>query len=227
MDLPVAVALELGAKRIFASAIEWPGWARSARDEEEALATLAGYGDRYRQVVARLRLAFEPPADASAFRVVERLPGNATTDFGAPGASLAADERSLDAADLDRQVRILRATWRAFDAAAEGARGVPLRKGPRGGGRDVATMTKHVLDAERGYVGALGVPVPRRPANSAAALAAWRDSVVASLGVAAGGGVPPVGPRGGKRWTARFFVRRAAWHVLDHAWEIEDRAARN
>ncbi|CAN5828742.1 hypothetical protein BH20CHL8_BH20CHL8_11020 [soil metagenome] len=25
-------------------------------------------------------------------------------------------------------------------------------------------------------------------------------------------------------WTPRYFVRRAAWHVLDHAWEIEDRA---
>ena len=22
----------------------------------------------------------------------------------------------------------------------------------------------------------------------------------------------------------RYFVRRAAWHVLDHAWELEDRA---
>src|SRR5258707_23953 len=147
MDLPVAVALELGAKRIFASAIEWPGWARSARDEAEALATLARYGERYGHVVARLHLAFEPPAGASAFRVVERAPGNATTDFGAPGASLAGDDLKLDTPDLDRQIRILRATWRAFDAAAEGARGVPLRKGPRGGGRDLATMTEHVLDA--------------------------------------------------------------------------------
>jgi hypothetical protein len=31
------------------------------------------------------------------------------------------------------------------------------------------------------------------------------------------------GPRGGIRWPARYYVRRAAWHVLDHAWEIEDR----
>ena len=35
----------------------------------------------------------------------------------------------------------------------------------------------------------------------------------------------PAGPRGGKRWSARYFVRRAAWHVLDHAWEIEDRSS--
>jgi hypothetical protein len=25
-------------------------------------------------------------------------------------------------------------------------------------------------------------------------------------------------------WTPRFFVRYAAWHILDHAWEIEDRS---
>jgi len=24
-------------------------------------------------------------------------------------------------------------------------------------------------------------------------------------------------------WPARYYVRRAAWHVLDHAWEIVDR----
>lgn len=36
-------------------------------------------------------------------------------------------------------------------------------------------------------------------------------------------GLPERGPRGGKLWTPRYFVRRLAWHVLDHAWEIEDR----
>jgi hypothetical protein len=25
-------------------------------------------------------------------------------------------------------------------------------------------------------------------------------------------------------WTVRYCVRRSAWHALDHAWEIEDRA---
>ncbi|MGA9161658.1 MAG: hypothetical protein WB297_12460 [Actinomycetota bacterium] len=35
--------------------------------------------------------------------------------------------------------------------------------------------------------------------------------------------VPTAGPRRGKRWVPGYFVRRVAWHVLDHAWEIEDR----
>ncbi len=30
--------------------------------------------------------------------------------------------------------------------------------------------------------------------------------------------------RKAKVWTPRYFIRRTAWHALDHAWEIEDRA---
>src|SRR5438132_1502141 len=37
-------------------------------------------------------------------------------------------------------------------------------------------------------------------------------------------GLPESGPRGGKIWLPRYFVRRVAWHALDHAWEIEDRS---
>ena len=55
------------------------------------------------------------------------------------------------------------------------------------------------------------------PALHAAILNGLVDSVAGKL--------PTHGPRGGKRWTARYFVRRAAWHVLDHVWEIEDRRA--
>ena len=30
-------------------------------------------------------------------------------------------------------------------------------------------------------------------------------------------------PRRETGWPVRYWVRRAAWHVLDHAWEIEDK----
>ena len=48
-------------------------------------------------------------------------------------------------------------------------------------------------------------------------------------GLAAGmrGELPASGPRGGKIWSPRFFARYVAWHTLDHAWEIEDRAIWN
>ena len=31
-------------------------------------------------------------------------------------------------------------------------------------------------------------------------------------------------PLGGRRWTTRYAAGRIAWHVLDHAWEMEDRS---
>ncbi len=45
------VYLEVGPRRIFAGAIDWPGWCRSGRDEEtalEALVATRGLGDRVR-----------------------------------------------------------------------------------------------------------------------------------------------------------------------------------
>lgn len=95
------VYLEIGQKRTFAAAIDWPGWARSGRDEEAALRALMDYASRYAHVLRRKML----------------------------------------------------------------------------------------------------------------------DALSTAQGVA-----PPSGPRGGKRWPWRYFVRRVAWHALDHAWEIEDRS---
>jgi hypothetical protein len=31
------------------------------------------------------------------------------------------------------------------------------------------------------------------------------------------------GPAAGSWWTVQFLIRRYAWHMLDHAWEMEDR----
>lgn len=44
-----------------------------------------------------------------------------------------------------------------------------------------------------------------------------------ALALAAHGEIPVRAPRDGVRWTPHYFVRRAAWHVPEHAWEIEDR----
>ena len=52
-----------------------------------------------------------------------------------------------------------------------------------------------------------------------------RSGILDGLVAAARGELPEKGPRGGKRWTPRYFVRRVAWHVLDHTWEVEDRIA--
>src|SRR5918993_1145537 len=51
--------------------------------------------------------------------------------------------------------------------------------------------------------------------------AAWAtlDRVAKALGRASDGSRPS--PKG---WPPRYAIRRIAWHVLDHAWEMQDRA---
>jgi hypothetical protein len=220
----IQVYLEIGAKRTFAGAIDWPGWCRSGRDEDAALAALADSGPRYAGVLHAAGLPFEPPADPSVFAVVERLEGTTTTDFGAPDAIPSLDRRPIDDADVQRFQTLLQAYWRAFDAAVAAAAGKELRKGPRGGGRDRDKIIEHVLGAETSYLGALGRKRQKREsADLSEQLKQTRQEVIEALAAAAHGEIPERGPRGGLNWPPRYFVRRAGWHVLDHVWEIEDR----
>ncbi len=216
------VYLEVGSHRTFAAALDWPGWCRVGRDEVTALRALLEYGPRYARILRPARLGFQAPSDVSAFAVVERLKGNATTDFGAPDLVPASDTQPLDDAELRRLQAILKACWRAFDAAVETAKGKALRAGPRGGGRTLDGIVQHVLGAERGYLSRLGGKVSQ-PESSPLAPGPIRLAILETLQVSARGEIAEYGPRGGKRWPARYFVRREAWHVLDHIWEIEDR----
>lgn len=219
----IPVALEVGEKRVFASAIDWPGWARGGKDEAAALDALIASGPRYAAAVSRSRLGFRAPRDASELEVVERLKGDAGTDFGVPSIPPKADSATVDAADLRRLRAILEGCWRALDGAAASARGKTLRKGPRGGGRPLGKILAHVAEAEASYLGGLGWKHTPE-GTSPKAIAALRAAMLEGLAASARGEIPAVGPRGGKRWSARYFVRRSAWHVLDHAWEIEDRS---
>jgi len=207
--------LEIGAKRVFAGAIDWPGWARSGRDEDAALERLLAYAPRYRRAVGRARLGFAGPGD---LRVIERLEGDATTDFGAPSKAPAADSGPFGDAELRRSRALLRACWRTFDEAVEAAAGATLRTGPRGGGRLLEEIVAHVAGAEAAYLRSVAARARSEDPHEV------REAVLAALEIAARDGLPERGPRGGRIWTARYFVRRAAWHVLDHAWEIEDRS---
>lgn len=220
-----AVYLETGKRRVLAGAIEWPGWCRAGRDETEALATLVTYGPRYAQVLHALYRGIKFPATVRDVTIVERLPGNATTDFGAPAAVPAADERPLDAPEVERLAALLQACWEAFDSAALAAAGRSLRKGPRGGGRALPAITEHVIDANLAYLARLAwKPDKDVDASPEQQLARLLDETRSALRAAAAGELPSRGPRGGKLWLPRYFVRRAAWHMLDHAWEIQDRA---
>ncbi len=219
------VYLEVGAKRTFAAAVDWPGWTRGGRDEMAALQALADYGGRYARVIAPARLGFAAPPGTADFTVVERLKGNATTDFGAPGASPASDQDPLDTEGVRRAQAILRACWRAFDKAARAATGKPLATGPRGGGRELEKIIRHAVESEAAYLSGLGSPFRfDAHADLESEQRLLRAAVLTDLAAAARGEFPARGPRGGLRWTPRRFVRRVAWHILDHAWEIEDRS---
>jgi hypothetical protein len=216
----IPVYLEMGSKRTFAGAMDWPGWCRSGRDETAALQALADYGPRYAQVLHASEIQFVPPADAAAFEVGERLAGTPTTDFGAPDVAPETDAAPLDEAELQRLSAILQACWRKLDAAVAAAAGKPLRKGPRGGGREADEIAGHVRGAELAYLSRLAWKVKGDLEKD---IAGERQAVLEALAKASRAELPSSGPRGGKVWVPRYFVRRVTWHILDHAWEIEDR----
>ncbi len=211
---PTEVVLETVDRRTFASAVDWPGWCRSGRTADEALVALADYAPRYAGIarVARVRFAV---AAGDHLTVVSQVPGDATTTFGAPNAQSPTDLRDLTAAEADCQVRLLRAGWTELERVAVEAP-EQLAKGPRGGGRDRDAVVAHVLEAERSYARKIGVRHPPFHGDRAA-VEACRSGVEQVLRAARSGEPMPV-------WPARYFLRRAAWHVLDHVWEIEDKS---
>jgi hypothetical protein len=199
------VYLEVGSKKVFACALDWPGWARAAKTEEGALEALAAYAERYRPV-PEVAGAHFPKSVAETFDVVERVEGDATTDFGAPSRWVATDSDPLTKAQAERLASLVEATWTVFDRVAAKAP-AELRKGPRGGGRDRDKMVAHVVDAEASYFRKVGVKE-------------GRDAFVAALRAAR----RPQPELPTKTWPWRYTARRVAWHALDHAWEMEDRS---
>jgi hypothetical protein len=217
------VYLECGTKRIFACAVDWPGWCRQGPNETEALHSLLAHGPSYASILKGTRLGFVAPRSTDQLDVVERLRGNAATDFGAIGVPPAVDhDRSCPQAELARLEKILRAGWHAFDATVQSARGKDLAKGPRGGGRSLEEIVAHVLGADEAYLVAVGWK-KSAGVEPGGRLAATRTAILAAMKASAAGELPLRGPRGGVRWTARYFARRVTWHVIAHVWEIERR----
>lgn len=217
MPDPLEVYLESGARKTFACVLDWPGWCRSGKGEDEALTTLAACAPRYAPVAAEAGLAFPHWEDVS-FTVLERLTGSKNADFGALGAAPSADGRALTAAEAEREAALVEASWRVFDRVVAGAPAT-LRKGPRGGGRDRDAIADHVLGAEAAYVRKLGLRLGAPARGDAAAVASFREAVLEVLRRHSDG-TPPVA----RGWAPRYAARRIAWHALDHAWEIEDKS---
>jgi len=220
----IKVFVEVGKKRTFAGAIDWPGWCRSARDEQSALQALIDYGPRYAQTLQGREIEFHAPTQGSDLIVTERHEGNVTTDFGAPAIMLNADKEPMDQLDFERLDTILLACWQAFDDAVEQATGRELSKGPRGGGRDLEKIIDHVLEADQAYLARLAWKHKGEGGkNPIEELSRTRRAILNALEATVDGDLPEQGARGGIIWPRRYFIRRVAWHVLDHAWEIDDR----
>jgi hypothetical protein len=211
---PIAVCLEIAPKKAFASALVWPGWCRSGRDEEAALEALASYASRYAPVAQRADVRF--PANAP-LEVVERLQGSATTEFGVPDKTAAAETEPVTPAAARQMAGLVTAAWAEFDEIASAAP-AELLKGPRGGGRNRDKMIDHVLESEAAYARKIGVKLKPPAIDDITAIEELREAIAAVLAERSDGS-PPV-PGG---WTTRYAARRIAWHVLDHAWEMQDK----
>ena len=207
--------LEVAPKRAFASALDWPGWSRSGRTPEAALDALVAAAPRYATVARRADLTFPPPESPDDLHIVERVAGTGATEFGVPGVAAESEGTPLTDADLARSLALLEAAWATFDDAAEAAKGRQLATGPRGGGRELEAIHAHVRDAELLYVGRLGARARDRERS--------RETFVDVLKAVVHGEPIDSPPATRRPWAPRYAVRRAAWHVLDHAWEIEDR----
>jgi hypothetical protein len=214
---PTRVYLEVGSKRVFACSLDWPGWCRSGRDEDVALAALASYAPRYAPVAAAAGIPF-PRSAGDELDVVERVTGDTTTNFGAPGKAPRVDDEPLTKAEARRQAALVAGAWSVLETVASDAPS-RLRKGPRGGGRDRDPMLEHVLGAETSYARKLGVKHRQPGIDDITAIKALRGDLVDVL-QAARAGTAPVS----NGWLPRYAARRIAWHVLDHAWEIEDKS---
>lgn len=195
------VYLEQGKRSTFAISLDWPGWCRRAATPELAIEELEHYRQRYARIIAG---SFKP----GALEVIGTVRGTSTTDFGAPDALGAWDKNPATPAQRRQHLKVLRDCWAYIDGVAKKAPAT-LRKGPRGGGRDRDAVLEHVRECERTYGRKIGVRVaPRTP---------WSDQRMAIVR-AFEEGVE------NQSWPQDYALRRIAWHITDHAWEIEDKS---
>src|SRR6478752_4167430 len=127
----VRVTVEAIDKKVFVSALDWPGWSRSGKTVELAVEAFLAAAPRYAVVAKEAGLGFD--ADDIEVDEVEREGGDASTAFGVPGAIGDEDRRPVDGEEAKRLAAIVEGAWAVFDRVSAAAP-EELRKGPRGGG---------------------------------------------------------------------------------------------
>lgn len=202
-----------------AFSIDWPGWSRGAKTAELALETLEVYRGRYRPVAALAKMSRDFDA-AGRLKVVEDATGTGSTDFWGISFSPSSFERGpTREMELERALTLLRACWAFFDRVS--ARVSPdMRKGPRGGGRDRDHIIRHAIRTEsEDFAKKVGLRLPEGAALTPAGLRDFRKEYLKALRAYNAGKVE----RRMRSWTLPFLIRHSAFHILDHAWEMEDK----
>jgi hypothetical protein len=212
------VILEIGKKRkVVASAHEWPGLDRWGTSEDGALAKLEAYLPRYAGVAERAGMA-DVFGRQRTLDVIERVPGSSSTDFWGIAHVPSETERDvLSAEDLERRLELLRATWAYFDDTAERVSS-ELAPGARGGGRTREEIIRHTIANEpEQFSRKVEVRTPRDVVLTPEGLAAHRSDYLDALRAYNAEGRPA------RTWPIQFLIRRTGHHVMDHAWEMDDR----
>jgi len=218
--MPVRTVVERGpkGKKAVAFAVDWPGWSRGAKTPELALASLESYRERYRPIARAAGLAKEFDT-AGRLKVIEDRVGTGSTDFwGISFSPSSSEHRRMTDTELDRKIELLRACWAFFDGVAKRV-SREMRKGPRGGGRDRDRIISHTIRVEsEDFARQVGLRIPEGGPLTRRGLTAYRKKYIAAMRAYETGT--------GKRmrsWTLPFLIRHSAFHVMDHAWEMEDK----
>ncbi len=213
------VVLELGpkGKRVVAGAIDWPGLDRWGKDEDSAIEKLSSYASRYAPVAERAGFADDLSRQTKP-TVIERYVGNTSTDFWGIAHVTSETERDvLSEADLERRLGLLQATWAHFDEVAAHV-SKELRHGPRGGGRTREEIVRHTLANEpHQFAPKVEVRNPYEIVVTPDGLAFHRQAYLDGIRAYNAEGKPA------RSWSIQFLIRRSAQHMMDHAWELEDR----
>jgi hypothetical protein len=218
--MAIHAVIERGPKgrRSVAFAPDWPGWSRGARSPDAALEALEAYRARYRPVAAFAGLADGLDA-AGDLEVVEDHPGNSSTDFwGISWLPSATEHGPMPPDTLDRRLALLEGAWRFFDEVAARV-SAEMRPGPRGGGRSRDEIINHVFGNERvQFSKRVGVATPAGVMLTPEGLRTHREQFLDGLRR-----YNAEDRKIGRTWTLQYLVRHCAFHVLDHAWEMEDK----
>jgi hypothetical protein len=212
------VILERGKKRrVVAGAMDWPGLDRWGTSEEDAIQKLLSYVPRYAEVATRAgkTAQFDRARDVD---VVERVPGSSSTDFwGIAHVPSRIEREVLSPADLERRLDLLQAAWAQFDAVAARVSG-QLRPGPRSPGRSHDQIVRHVyVNEPEQFSRKIEVRTPPEVVLTPDGLAAHREAYLGAIRAWNAEGKPA------RTWPIQFLIRRTAHHLMDHAWELEDR----